>query len=214
MIMAAAAASAAEPPALPFKYLGKWTQNGRTTVFLERDHYPYAARVGQNLDHEFRVDSIESDRMVVTYLPLGTRYVLVFSNEAMPFVPLDPPEIARTAPVALSFLAPNHVLAAQDFLIGVGVRALPGVSASATVELTYDAALLVPVEGAGSGRMSVRVNTSADEGGENKPTVVRFHVLTVNPQTTRIEINAQAMDAEGHAIEIRAPDAHSLRIIP
>jgi hypothetical protein len=43
---------------------------------------------------------------------------------------------------------------------------------------------------------------------------VRFHVLTVNPQFTKIEINAQAQDADGRAIDIRAPDSHSLRITP
>jgi len=208
-------ARAAGPPPLPFKYLGKWTQNGRTTVLLERDHYPYAARLGRNLDHEYRVDAIEADHMVLTYLPLGTKQVLVFSTDPLPYVPYEAPAGPQPEFVALTFSAPNQVAIEQDFLVGVGMQASPGLSASATVELSYDAAVLDPVEGKGAGgRMSVRVNASGDEGGENKPAVVRFHVLTVNPQTTRIEINAQAMDAEGHAIDIRAPDAHSLRIIP
>jgi hypothetical protein len=205
----------AAPPTLPFKYLGKWTRDGRTTVLLERDHYPYAARLGQDLDHEYRVDAIEANHIVLTYMPLGTRHVLVFSTEPLPFIPAETPASARPEFVALTFSAPNHVPVEQDFLVGVGMQASPGLSASATVELSYDAALLHPVEGASSGgRMSVRVKASGDEGGENKPAVVRFHVLTVNPQFTKIEINAQARDADGRAIDIRAPDSHTLRITP
>jgi len=214
-IAAAATATDAAAPALPFKYLGKWTLKGRTTIFLVRDHHPYAARLGQDLDHEYRVDAIEENHAVLMYMPLGLRQVLVFSAEPAPFVPEETPGTARTEALALIFSAPNQVGVEQDFLVGVGMRAAPGLSASATVELSYDAALLNPVEGASSGgRMSVRVNASGDEGVENKPAVVRFHVLTVNPQFTKIEINAQARDADGRALDIRAPDSHALRIIP
>jgi hypothetical protein len=205
----------AAPPALPFKYLGKWTLNGRTTVLLVRDHHPYAARPGQHLDHEYRVDAIEENHAVLTYLPLGMRQVLVFSTEPSPFVPYEAPASSRAEFVALTFSAPNQVAVEQDFLVGVGMRASPGLGASATVELVYDAALLKPVGGASSGgRMSVRVNTGGDEGGENKPAVVRFRVLTVNPQFTKIEINARASDTGGRAVEISAPDSHALHIIP
>jgi hypothetical protein len=211
----AVTAQDAAPPTLPFQYLGKWTQNGRTTVFLVRDHHPYAARLGQDLDHEYHVDAIAEDYLVLTYMPLGTRQVLVFSTEPLPFIPAETPGSARPEFVTLTFSAPNHVPVEQDFLVGVGMQTSPGLSASATVELSYDAALLKPVEGASSGgRMSVRVKAGGEEGGENKPAVVRFHVLTVNPQFTKIEINAQARDADGRAIDIRAPDSHALRITP
>jgi hypothetical protein len=211
----AVAAEDAAGPTLPFKYLGKWTRNGRMTVFLVRDHYPYAARLGQDLDHEYRVDAIEANHAVLRYMPLGTRHVLVFSTEPLPFIPDETPASPRRDFVALTFSAPNQIAVEQDFLVGVGMQASPGLSASATVELSYDAALLKPFEGPSSGgRMSVNVNASGEEGGENKPAVMRFHVLTVNPQITRIEINVQARDADGRAVEIRAPDSHALRIIP
>ena len=210
----AMAASDAAPPMLPFKYLGKWTRSGRTTVLLERDHYPYAARLGHVLDREYRVDAIEENFMVLTFLPLGVQQVLVFSTEPGAFVPLETPRPSAEF-VALTFSAPTQVATEQDFLVGVGMQSSPGLSASATVELSFDAAVLKPVEGATSGgRMSVRVNAGGDAGVENKPAVLRFRVLTVNPQFTKIEINAQARDADGRAIDIRAPDAHALRIVP
>jgi hypothetical protein len=214
-IAGAVAATDAVPRTLPFKYLGKWTRNGQTTVFLERDHHPYAARLGQELDHEYRVDAIEENHAVLTYLPLGIRHVLVFSTEPSPFVPAEAPASPRAELVALTFSAPTQVAVEQDFLVGVGMHVSPGLSASATVELSYDAALLKPVDGAGSGgRMSVRVNASGDEGVENKPAVVRFHVLTVNTQFTKIEIKAHASDGNGRVLDIRAPDSHALRIVP
>jgi len=211
----AAAVSDASPPPLPFKYLGKWTQKERTTVFLERDHFPYAARLGQILDREYRVDAIEANHIVLMYLPLGLQQVLVFSTEALPFIPVETSGSPPAEAAVLVFSAPNQVAVQQDFLVGVGMQASPGLSASAIVELSYDAALLNPVEGAGSGgRMSVRVNASGDEGSENKTAVVRFHVLTFNPILTKIEINAQATAADGRVLDIRAPDSHALRITP
>ena len=215
MYCGGALAETATAPPLPFKYLGKWTLEGRTTVLLERDHIPYAARAGQNLDREYRVDAIEANQLVLTYLPLGTRYVLVFSTEELPFVPLEAAAPPASESVALTFSAPNHVGVDQDFLIGVGVRSLHGLSANATVDLSYDATLVSPIDGPGSGgRVSVRVNASGEEGAENKLAIVRFRVLTVNPVLTRIDINAHATDPDGRALEIRAPEFHSLRIIP
>src|SRR5262249_39565066 len=131
------------------------------------------------------------------------------------FIPLDETHASTPAEfVALTFSAPAKVIVEQDFLIGVGVRTSPGLSASAIVELSYDAALLHPIEGPGSGRMSVRVKAGGEDEGENKLTVVRFHVSTVNPQFTTIEINAQAMSADGRMLDIRAPESHTMRIAP
>jgi len=216
MVCGAAFADPAIPPPLPFKYLGKWTLKGRTTVFLERDHLPYAARLGQNLDREYRVDAIEANQLVLTYLPLGTRHVLTFSNEELPFVPIETAVASPASePVALTFSAPNHVGVDQDFLIGVGMRSSQGLSASATVDLSYDATLVTPVDGPGSGgHVSVRVNASGEEGALNNLAIVRFRVLTVNPVLTRIDIIAHATDADGRALDIRAPETHALRIIP
>jgi hypothetical protein len=204
----------AMPPALPFKFLGKWTRNGQTTVLLERDHFPYAARLGQYLDHEYRVDAIEANFIVLTYIPLGVAQVLGFSTEPLPFTPGDAPTSPPTELVALTFSAPKWVPVEQDFLVGVGIRTAPGLSASATVDLSYDAALLHPVEGASSGHVSVRVNANGEEGSENKLAILRFHVSTVNPQFTRIEIKTQAQGTDGRALDIRAPESHELRIIP
>jgi hypothetical protein len=215
MVGGIAFADPATPPPLPFKYLGKWTLKGRTTVLLERDHLPYAARLGQNLDREYRVDAIEADHLVLTYVPLGTRHVLTFSNEELPFVPLETATSPASEPLALTFSAPNHVGVDQDFLIGIGMRSSHGLSATATVDLSYDAALVTPVDGPGSGgRVSVRVNASGEEGALNNLAIVRFRVLTVNPVLTRIDINAHATDADGRALDIRAPETHALRIIP
>ena len=191
---------AAAPP-LPFAYLGKWTQDGHTTVFLSRDQSSYAAHVGENLDSDYRVDAIEENRIVLTYLPLGTQRVLSFSATS-------------TEALALTFNAPQQIAAEQEFPIALTVLAARGQNASATVVLTYDAALLNAVDGDGTpGRIAVRI-AAAPSAGQAKPTVLRFQALGGAPAVTSIEISAQAVDANGRALDIRGPDSHLLRIVP
>ena len=190
----------AVPPPLPFAYIGKSTQDGRTTVFLSRDQYSYTARVGENLDSEYRVDAIEENRIVLTYLPLGVQRVLSFS--------------ASVESLALTFNAPQQVAVEQEFLISLGVQGAPGQAVNTTVVLSYDSTLLEAVDGDGSpGRMTMRI--PANPGGSaGKPTMVRFLVLGGAPSVTKIEINAQATDSNGRALEIKGPNSHSLRIVP
>jgi len=191
---------AAAPP-LPFAYLGKWTQDGHTTVFLSRDQSSYAAHVGENLDSDYRVDAIEENRILLTYLPLGIQRVLSFSATS-------------TEALALTINAPQQIAAEQEFPVSLAVLAAPGQNASATVVLTYDASLLNAVDGDGSpGRMSVRI-VAAASGREAKPTVLRFQAVGGAPAVTTIEISAQAVDANGRALDIRAPASYQLRIVP
>jgi hypothetical protein len=188
------AKEAAAPP-LPFSYIGKVTQDGRTTVFLSRDQFSYAARVGENLDSEYRVDAIEENRVVLTYLPLGTQRVLPFA--------------ATPESLALNFNAPQQASVDQEFPISLAVQGAAQ-GATVTVVLSYDPALLSPVDDDGTpGRMAVRLNAGGD-----KPTLVQFQVTGTAPAVTKIDISTQAADANGRALDIRGPNAHTLRIIP
>jgi hypothetical protein len=72
---AAAPAKPAAPP-LPFIYLGRMVEGGKTTVFLERGGGIVVARAEQAIDATYRLDSVGPGRIVFTYLPLKTRQVL------------------------------------------------------------------------------------------------------------------------------------------
>jgi hypothetical protein len=87
---------AAAPP-LPFSYVGRWKENGRTTLYLQRDDKPIAVRGPGRIDAEYSVQSIDERGVVFTYMPLGTVQALRFDG-ASPAVP--PGSTTAAAPVA------------------------------------------------------------------------------------------------------------------
>ena len=64
------------PPPLPFSYMGKLQEEGRLTVFLTKQDRNYAVKAGDTLDGAYRVDSVEAQRVVFTYLPLNMQQTL------------------------------------------------------------------------------------------------------------------------------------------
>jgi hypothetical protein len=75
---AAPSASAPEKPAapaLPFRYFGRLTENGKTEVFVMRGEDLLTVAAGQQLG-EYRVDQVGSRSISFTYLPLKTRQTL------------------------------------------------------------------------------------------------------------------------------------------
>ena len=65
-------------PAFPYHYFGRMTgADGVSTVYLTRDDKLIAVRPAQVLDTDYRIESIDATRIVVTYLPLGEKVTLV-----------------------------------------------------------------------------------------------------------------------------------------
>jgi hypothetical protein len=64
------------PPPLPFKYLGRWVDDGRLTVFLVQGDQPIPVASGQVLPGNWRVDEITARSVVFTYLPLDMQSTL------------------------------------------------------------------------------------------------------------------------------------------
>lgn len=60
-----------QAPPLPFKYLGRWVDGGKETVFLLQGDIPVPAEVGKVLPGSWRVDEVSTSRVVFTYLPLN-----------------------------------------------------------------------------------------------------------------------------------------------
>ncbi len=56
-------------PPLPFKYVGRWTDERGETVFLGLGERVLTARTGQKLD-QWRLDKVEAEVLAFTYLPL------------------------------------------------------------------------------------------------------------------------------------------------
>ena len=68
------------PPPLPFTYMGQLVEDGTLTVFLSRQDQNYAVKAGDTLDGIYRVDKVENQRMVLTYLPLNMRQSLAIGS--------------------------------------------------------------------------------------------------------------------------------------
>lgn len=62
-----------EAPPLPYRYLGRWEENGVLTLILGRGDLSIPVRNGQTLDGEWRIDRIAARRIDFTFLPLKTR---------------------------------------------------------------------------------------------------------------------------------------------
>jgi len=67
-------------PPLPFAYVGRWLERGQTIVVLSRNSQHYIAQAGEQLDSTYILESVETDKLVIRYLPLGIAQVLPFSN--------------------------------------------------------------------------------------------------------------------------------------
>jgi hypothetical protein len=67
-------------PALPFQYIGKLMEGGVLTVFVTKQGQNYAIKSGDTLDDIYHVDSIESQRVIFTYLPLNIQQSLATGN--------------------------------------------------------------------------------------------------------------------------------------
>ena len=74
------AASAPPPkptaPPLPFTYLGKVIDEGKTVIFVARADENYALEAGQTVAGTYHVDKITDAAVTFTYLPMKTRQTL------------------------------------------------------------------------------------------------------------------------------------------
>lgn len=69
-----------QAPPLPFAYMGKLVEDGKTVVFLTKQDRNLIVRNGETVEGAYRVDEIREDRMVLTYLPLQMKQELAFGR--------------------------------------------------------------------------------------------------------------------------------------
>ncbi len=62
-----------EAPPLPYRYLGRWEENGALTMILGHGDLSIPVRSGQTLDGQWRIDRITARRIDFTFLPRKTR---------------------------------------------------------------------------------------------------------------------------------------------
>ena len=63
-------------PPLPFRYVGRAVEEGRTAVFLERGNESYSLAQGDRAGRDYQVERITEAAVTFMYLPLGERQTL------------------------------------------------------------------------------------------------------------------------------------------
>ena len=67
-------------PALPFQFMGRFTDDGKTAYFLQIDGQNVVARPGEKINDSYLLDSVSGDTMNFTYLPLNQKQTLVVGD--------------------------------------------------------------------------------------------------------------------------------------
>ncbi len=78
--------AAAPPPApvappLPFKYAGKAEADNEIWVFLAQSGENHITKPGGKINNQYRLDAINDDTIIVTYLPLNVKQTLTINNQ-------------------------------------------------------------------------------------------------------------------------------------
>lgn len=65
-----------EAPELPFRYMGKVIEDGKTEILLLRGDEHFVVAAGQKIDNEYRLDKVTASALTITYLPMKTKQTL------------------------------------------------------------------------------------------------------------------------------------------
>jgi hypothetical protein len=84
-------------PPLPFAFVGRWLEKGETIVVLSKESQNYIVRAGEKLDGTYVLEAVESDKLIIRYLPLDTAQVLSFATGAPAAAPRAPQKIDERA---------------------------------------------------------------------------------------------------------------------
>lgn len=68
------------PPGLPFQFMGRFTDDGKTAYFLQIDGQNVVARPGEKINDSYLLDSVSGDTMNFIYLPLNQKQTLVVGD--------------------------------------------------------------------------------------------------------------------------------------
>lgn len=81
LVLARPVAAQAPPepaPPLPFGFLGRWTEQGRTTVFLQRGDKTVAVTGPGRIDDRYHLRAIDEQGLLIEHLPSRSTQILRF----------------------------------------------------------------------------------------------------------------------------------------
>lgn len=88
--LAQAAAAAVQPdtrkslpagaPALPFQFMGRYSDDSKTAYFLQMDGQNLLARPGERVTDQYLLEAVDGDHMIFIYLPLNQKQILAVGD--------------------------------------------------------------------------------------------------------------------------------------
>ena len=67
-------------PPFPFVFIGRYVENNSTVLFLSKQDRAYSVKIHDEIDNLYRVDKIENEQAVITYIPLNIQQTLSFKR--------------------------------------------------------------------------------------------------------------------------------------
>jgi hypothetical protein len=125
-------------PPLPYRFLGKITQESGVQVFLADDARLFAVREGDVLDATYRVDSVAGDRVTLTYLPLGRKQAIVL--DASPSVSQE----KESSGAQVVWDGPRQTKQGASFSLALRLKSREAIGAS-PMQVRFDPTLLESV---------------------------------------------------------------------
>lgn len=67
-------------PALPFQFMGRYSDDGQTAYFLQMDGQNLLARPGERVTDQYLLEAVDGNRMTFIYLPLNQKQILAVGD--------------------------------------------------------------------------------------------------------------------------------------
>jgi hypothetical protein len=225
---------APQPPPMPYRVAGRVVHDGIAHVVLAKGDRVLTVREGDTLDDGYRVADVGAKAVTLVYLPLNVpqqlAVTMALDAPAQPRVAAAPPPAAKVAaesrPARLRLEGPARTRAGDPFTVALKVTSDQAVR-SAPVQLSFDAALLEPVDVRrggffADGMFSFRINPSGSifigaAGKGAVPADAEFFVVTFKPVragATELKLSSVLLQgAAGRAIAHDQPAAFRTSIV-
>jgi hypothetical protein len=207
-------------PPVPYRFAGRVVKGSEEEILVSRGDLVFPIKAGETLDGTYRVESIASDRIELTYLPLGTKDRIAVSSlldaerVPTPAVAALPAPVAAASdgrPAQLRWEGPERVQAGASFSVALRVNTKEMLRA-APMQLRFEPGVLEPVmvrpgKFFGQGNFSYRVNpegsifVGATSSAAATGTDAELVIVTFRPikRGATAELSMSALSLQGAA---------------
>jgi hypothetical protein len=135
-------------PPNPYRFAGKVVRGGEELVLVSKGELVFPVKAGDTVDGVYKVESVGSEAIEFTYLPLGTRdrvaVASVLDAAPAPAAAAPAADAAPHGPAQLRWEGPSQVQAGASFTVALRVSTREALQA-APMQLRFEPTVLEPV---------------------------------------------------------------------